>query len=121
MTENDFYKKLVRQYLLKQGYKLFRVETGTTASGVPDIWAIKNNHGMWIEMKSIQRNVKKIVSPKWEDNQLDFGKLCITAGVSWFLYILIDDVFYKTNEPKEKYDINELILVSEPLSFWVKK
>ena len=35
--------------------------------------------------------------------------------------LLIDDVFYKTNEPKEKYDINELILVSEPLSFWVKK
>lgn len=112
MRESKFYRTKVKPILEKWGFIVFRIETGSTATGVPDVWATKPGRQIWVELKSV-RACKTVVSPKWEQGQLAFGRRCIHDGQRWALMILVGDEFYWTHEPKEKYEISELRKVGE--------
>lgn len=60
-------EKLFGQYILRklkaQGFDTFRVETGMTTVGMPDVYAMGGGADWWIELKNMQKS--SIKSAYW--------------------------------------------------------
>jgi hypothetical protein len=108
VKESEFYRKRVLAHLKRRGFTVYRIETGATVEGVPDVYCMQRGSILWVEMKSVAREVKKVVSPSWQSGQITFGNKCRSFGIPWELHIFVNGIHYFTDIAKEKYDIDEL-------------
>lgn len=103
---------VIRVYLIAKETECFiqPIET-VTANGVPDLF-VHTVHGaaFWVELKTIKRVVKNIVSPNWRPGQLSWAKRYQKKEGHWLLLIQVNGSLYYTSIAKEKYDLSELHL-----------
>lgn len=78
MKESSFARDLVR-VLRNEGFFVQRIESGTTGSGIPDLFIINNiETPFWIELKCIGINVIRV---PWHGKQCVWMYNCWNYGV----------------------------------------
>ena len=105
MKEVDMYKKL---NMVLPGIFMQRIES-VTGLGIPDVaYAVEDVAG-WIELKTLTRKPKNIVSIPWRPGQLAwYHKYRHKSTAPYFLILAILDDWYCITAIKEKYIMDEL-------------
>jgi len=107
MTESEFYKKIFKPYLVKNGCFHYRVEH----ERMPDIYTSKKGFGVfWFELKVINKERKDgLIKPDWRTGQLAWIREHKRLGEDSVVLCLyyVGKVFYL--EPKEFYTKEELL------------
>jgi len=94
--------KMLKKKLLPLGINVYKIETGYTQIGIPDLYIRTFNKDIWIELKEIKywpkRNTTNIAIPfrpgqlNWIHSHKQLGGkvyLCATYEQEWYLF---DDV-----------------------------
>jgi hypothetical protein len=105
MTESILYQSYLKVNLTKRGWFTFRVEHPR----LPDVYCIKNNKVIWIELKVVN-NIQEIVAPDWRSGQLSwilenklFGNSDNIYLYLWYvgkIYLLHPQQYYTQGELK---------------------
>jgi hypothetical protein len=85
MNEAEFSKSLLNHWR-RLGYFVQRVETGTIARGVPDVFVANRTGDLWVELKSVKWKPYEGMQIPWRPGQqgwmLDYhrstGRCCYT-------------------------------------------
>lgn len=83
--EANFKSRVLRPLLRELGFEVYYIESPTTEPGAPDIHAMREGLGLWIETKATDNYPSKIdyreKQPLWLVNYWRKGGLCFT--INW--------------------------------------
>jgi hypothetical protein len=107
MTESEFYRRIIRPLLVYQGFMVQRFEQET----IPDVYAARNDHSLWIELKVVRQVRASVVAPAWRPGQLAWLKRLNDhcQSLRGIVAIQFNNKTYFA-EPKRAYTMEGLVL-----------
>lgn len=105
MKESDVYSK-IKKDLARAGVLAQRIESGSTACGIPDLFLQCPMWSAWVELKQIEAK-KEVFQIPWRPGQLAWIKKYRDHGAIFALVISINDTVYFTLDVKKAYSIED--------------
>jgi hypothetical protein len=105
MKESTIYKR-IKDTFFEAGILCQRIESGSTASGIPDMFIQCPFFNAWVELKQVTPK-KDIFSMPWRPGQMAWIKKYKAFGSNFALICAINDVIYFTLEVKQKYIVED--------------
>ena len=79
-------RNAIRDYLRVKGWSVIRIyQSQFSERGIPDLYALKNGRGIWIEVKTPNPR------SKLSSDQEQFGRGIKNYGGEWFVFRSIDE------------------------------
>lgn len=120
MKEKDIYQKMKKEF---KNTKIFLqpIESGSTSSGIPDIYYCKINSSGWIELKVLNRYPKNdIVNIPFRAGQIGWIRKFRYISNNIFLFLYIENSLWicRGNRILENYSQSELIKFTNYKALW---
>ena len=95
-TPEASFRQEVFKYFRKKGIRYWRIENsiGGRSVGLPDFLVFHLNKMWWLELKSVDAGYNL------KDEQLEFQKLCLLAGVNHLVATKEEDLYIISGETK---------------------
>ena len=102
----------IRHFLTKNepGAEITPIESHETKLGIPDLFVQTKDLSLWVELKSIKREVVNSFSPPWRPGQINWAKRHKAKNGYWILLIEINGELLFSFRPLEKYSVHEMFL-----------
>ena len=113
--------KLRRKYkeiFKSMGLFAQNIESGSVEGGIPDMFLCYRTGHYWIEFKTTTKRANGKVRPKWQPAQIPWAnKYNKRRGITgnWILIIAVGKEIYYSYEPKECYNMSELVEINKLL------